>query len=263
MISLRNRKGKNGNGEYGEEYIAISFNRSGTGSIETTEQLTQIFARIGKGYGYSQVAAEFMAFNDMKLQWQRGYSWIDFRISDYLCGAPEEVIEDLAKAIFAKLSGREAKFGETFIRYLTDPQVREKNRTAYLGRTSFGTDGPCGKVRDLEDSVRRLKEKGLLDPGFECELRWKDCIYEDRGKASGCTVLMGILWVNTRLDSGDVPDYVLDYAVYIAATYLALGYRPNDMIEEERRALVERYPSKDKAEKWLRKHDMFGVGGNC
>ena len=259
MISLKNRKGKHGTVDNGEEYIAISYNRSGTGSVDTDEQLTQIFARIGKGYQYNRVSAEFMPFQEMKLRWQRSYEWVEFKVSDYLRGAPEEVIDELAKVIFGKISGKDTKFGETFIRYLTDPQVRERNRTSYLGRAVFDTDGPRGKVRNLEDSVVRLKRQGLLDPGFDCTLRWKS----DGGeisKASGCTVLMNLLWVNTRLDSEKTPDYVLDYAVYVAAAYLVIGYRPNDPLDDEWMALLARYPSKSKAEAWLRKHQMIGAG---
>lgn len=51
--------------------------------------MTEVFQRVGKNYGYENVSTDFVSFKQFKVQWQRSYNWIAFRISDYMVDAPE------------------------------------------------------------------------------------------------------------------------------------------------------------------------------
>lgn len=54
---------------------------------------------------FEEVHTEFSAFRDFKLKWIRNSKWINFEVSDYLKGVPENVIQSLAETIFARMVG--------------------------------------------------------------------------------------------------------------------------------------------------------------
>ena len=53
----------------------------------TDEILNEIFKKVGNDFGYD-VSAEFAAYRDFKIRWQRSYKWAEFQVSDYLKDAP-------------------------------------------------------------------------------------------------------------------------------------------------------------------------------
>ena len=60
--------------------------------MSTTEEiLNETFKKVGNDFGY-ETSAEYAAFRDLKVRWQRSYKWADFQVSDYLRDAPEEVL---------------------------------------------------------------------------------------------------------------------------------------------------------------------------
>ena len=74
--------------------------------------MNDVFCKVGKHYGYENVSADFVAFKQFKVQWQRSYNWIAFRISDYMLDAPENIMEDLAESIFAKIAGKQGLYSD-------------------------------------------------------------------------------------------------------------------------------------------------------
>ena len=54
-----------------------------------TEVLEAAFRKVGRGYGYESVSAEFSDFREFKVQWSRSYRYAHFRVSDYLSDAPQ------------------------------------------------------------------------------------------------------------------------------------------------------------------------------
>lgn len=69
------------------------------------ERLTRIFAAAGAPHGFTDVTAEPAAFLSAKLNWQRGMTWIHFRVSDYLCELPDAALSGLACSLFARITG--------------------------------------------------------------------------------------------------------------------------------------------------------------
>ena len=57
----------------------------------TEEMLNETFRKVGNDFGIG-TKAEYAAFRDFKVRWQRTYQWAEYQVSDCLMDAPEEVI---------------------------------------------------------------------------------------------------------------------------------------------------------------------------
>jgi hypothetical protein len=230
-------------------YIATFNSKNRTVS---DEHLTAIFAAVGREYGYEDTEAEFAALTDFKVRWQRSYSWIRFSVSDYLDRAPDDVLQNLAEVLFAKIVGEDRDYDDVFIRYITDPALTRENRKDFLKRSRNLNKTSIGEFHDLNDCVNRLRDAGLIPPDMNCELRWDS---SQTPKASGCSVLQRVVWVNKYLDQKGVPEHVLDYCVYAMMAHLIAGFNNRD--EREYIRLLQQYPMKIDAEAWLGREGLF------
>lgn len=170
------------------------------------------FRKVGREYGFENVSAEFTDFGDFKVQWSRSYRFAHFRVSDYLDDAPKEVFEGLAATLFAKIAGKEeVPYGKRMRDWVLSPDFSKNRRQTYIERSTGITGESKGNERDLQDSVDRLAEMGLIDPSENFQVSWK---LGDRQKAASCSLLMRLIAVSEKLDDAELPDYVVDYAVY-------------------------------------------------
>ena len=80
--------------------------------MSSETRIESVFQETGKRFGYGDVTVEITDFRDFKVQWKRSYRWIAFRVSDYIEGAPEPVIRDLAEALFGRIAGEDCRYGE-------------------------------------------------------------------------------------------------------------------------------------------------------
>lgn len=87
----------------------------------TAADIDAIFKAVGSLYGFDDVGACFDELADFNIRWQRSFSWACFRVSDYLEGAPEEVIYMLADTIFSKIKGKDSALMPEFIAYVRAP----------------------------------------------------------------------------------------------------------------------------------------------
>ena len=175
--------------------------------------LCEAFAEVGKAYGYENVTAVFGAFKDFKVQWTRNYRMAQFRVGDYLEGAPKEAFTGLANTLFARITGKEdVPYSEEMREYVLAPEFAQKWRGLYISRSQSLTRVAQGDERNLLDSVNRLAEAGLIDPSEDIQVCWtKD---NSSPRAASCSVLFKLIAVNRTLDDADIPDFVVDYAVY-------------------------------------------------
>ncbi|MBE6518294.1 MAG: hypothetical protein E7Z70_01950 [Thermoplasmata archaeon] len=217
------------------------------------QHLTQIFADVGRRYGYDDVGAEFSPLTDFKVRWQRTSEWIRFQISDYLDRAPDNILVGLADVLYAKIRGEDKEYDEAFIRYVTDESVAGPNQKDFLSRSRNLGGSSVGDYHDLNDCVNRLRDEGLIPDDLQCELRWDS---SPGGKAAGCSVLQRVVWVSRALDQKGVPENVLDYCVYSMLCHLMVGFTGRQD-EAEHRRLVSRYPMQADAEEWLYRQDLY------
>ena len=123
--------------------------------IETNEQLVNTVASVAAEHGYKDVKAEFVAFSDFKVKWQRTFEWITFQVSDFMKDAPEEVITNIFEVIFSKMRGDDVDYNEEAIAYMTGDGFVERNQRTWFERHRAGA-----KVEfELWDE---LKAEGLI-----------------------------------------------------------------------------------------------------
>lgn len=177
------------------------------------EKANDAFQKVGAEYGYDTVSVEFVAFKEFKVQWSRSYKYAHFRLSDYLKDAPSEIFESLAYTIYAKIAGKEeVPYSKTMRTWALSPEFSESKRPVYISRSRNFVTETEGKERDLNDSFDRLKEMGLIEDASNIRMVW---VKDSRsGKAASCSVLMRLIAISDALDDADIPDFVIDFAIY-------------------------------------------------
>lgn len=81
------------------------------------------------------VTVEVSPLKDIKLRWQRTATSVRFSISDYMCGAPDYVVEDIFGKVFAAFNrGKVPEYSERTKAYLYGDLFAKKNRESYLKR---------------------------------------------------------------------------------------------------------------------------------
>ncbi len=228
--------------------------------MDDNERLTEIFGKVGKGYGYDTVNAQYMQYRDFKIRWQRSYRWADFRVSDYMRDASEEVTESLADTLFGKIvSGGEAKYGQLMKDFVSSPDFVRRNQPVYLRRSRNLTRSPLGEHRDLGEAYLRLVDEGLLDHDPQVCLSWtKEPI--PTGRAARCSVLMKVVGVSNALDDPKVPEDALDFALYTELCRISIGFDPSGELNVLRMPkLMDKYGDKRRkdAAEGLRRHQLF------
>ena len=214
------------------------------------EMMTEVFQRVGKNYGYENVSTDFVSFKQFKVQWQRSYNWIAFRISDYMVDAPENVMEDLADSIFAKIVGKEGQYSDNMRDWVLSDEFSIRKRPTFIQRGRYLTKDPQGEHKNLDDSIRRLVRNGLIAPDHNIKAVWNRDTRTDM--AATYSVLMRTIMISAALDEKDTSDDVLDYVIYHQYLRIQEGARtfgtdeePNDCPE------IERYEGYKEAERAL------------
>ena len=219
-----------------------------------SEMLNRALQNAGRRNGFEDIRAEFAAFRDFKLKWTRSYKWISFEVSDYLKSAPENVIESLAETVFARIRGEDrATYSEKVCDYLNSQEFLDENQKQYLGRFRGISETARGENIDLLDCYRRLAEKELVEYDPKLVIRWSNS--EDRSRKTGrASVLMRTIVVNPALDSEDVSEEALDYALYSQICHVSLGFAPSNESHPERYgSMLDRYLGRVQAETELRR----------
>ena len=210
----------------------------------------EIFATVGREYGYEDVEVDFVPYRDMKVRWQRTTEWISFSVSDYLMNAPTLVLEDFARLLFKKIAGEKADWSDRFKVYICDGGFVEKNRPLLLKR--FKGVKPAGEhsCRSLEDSIDRLIAEGLISDVDDIEFRYASGMH----RASHVSVVMRTVIISDRLDSEDVPEYVLDAQVYKGICQVMAGFGHSEEVHQECERRIKRYSLMEEGEKWCMEH---------
>ncbi len=212
--------------------------------------VSEIFATVGKEYGYEDVEVDFVPYRDMKVRWQRTTEWISFSVSDYLKDAPTLVLEDFARLLFKKIAGEKADWSDRFRVYICDGGFVEKNRPLLLKR--FKGVKPAGehRCRSLEDSIDRLMAEGLISDVDDIEFRYASGMH----RVSHVSVVMRTVIISDRLDSEDVPEYVLDAQVYKGICQVMAGFGHSEEAHQECERRIKRYSLMEEGEKWCMEH---------
>ncbi len=211
--------------------------------MEERPDLNGIFSRIGNEFGYSSVFASFVESADLKIKWARTGSMIEFWITDYLSDAPENVLESLARTVFGRMrDDMDSPYGNELIEYLTTEEFLKRYQPIYLSRKTNASATPVGRFKDLRKCVDRLIERDMVKPLPNTYIGWLPAGLGDGASIS--SPVMRSIFVNSKLDSPDTPDDVLDFCVYMQMVKLEIGFDPKDFNNMNRRFVqrVESYP---------------------
>jgi len=221
------------------------------------EALNVIFAEVGNGFGFDKVQAQFMAFKEFKVRWQRSYKWAEFKVSDYLSDAPEEVIRGLCRSIFSRIMGNEeGTYSKEMCDWVTSPGFAESKQSVYIRRSRNIIRSGKGEFKDLAPSYRRLIEAGLVEEDLNLCLSWSK--EPTVRKVGNCSVLMKVITISKQLDTELIPDYVLDYCLYHELCHMLIGFDPTGNRHGVEFAVLEaKFPRRVEAEEWLKKMCLY------
>ena len=214
--------------------------------------LNRAMRNAGIRNGYEDITAEFSAFRDFKLKWTRSYKWISFEVSDYLRNAPQSVIESLAETVFAKIKGQDRTgYSEEVCEYLNSERFLRDNQDLFLKRFRGISQTPCGENVDLAEVYMRLVDKGLVERDPSLVIRWGDSNRNDN-RIGHSSVLMKTIIINPKLDTEDISENTIDYALYTQICRVNIGFTGNrannaEMYDEK----IALYPEREQAEKEL------------
>lgn len=212
----------------------------------------EIFAAVGREYGYEDVEVDFVPYRDMKVKWQRTATEMYLSVSDYLKDAPTLVLEDFARTLIERINGEKSDWSDRFRVYICDGGFVEKNRPVFLKR--FKGVKPVGehRCRSLEDSIDRLIAEGLISDVDEIDFRYASGMH----RVSHVSVVMRTVIISDRLDSEDVPEYVLDAQVYKGICQVMAGFGSGKEARQECERRINRYSLMADSEKWCMEHRL-------
>lgn len=212
----------------------------------------EMFAAVGRVYGYEDVEVDFVPYRYMKAKWQRTGTEMYLSLSDYLKDAPAFVLEDFARTLFGKIAGEKADWSDRFRVYVCDGGFVEKNRPVFLERFKGVKPAAVYECRSLEDSIDRLMAEGLISDVDEIEFRYASGMHA----ASTISPVMRTVIISDRLDSEDVPEYVLDAQVYKGICQVMAGFDSGEEARQECKRRISRYSRMADSEKWCMEHRL-------
>ncbi len=197
--------------------------------------LKGIFQDAAQEFGIEVLEAEFQAFRDLKVRWQRCGREISFTVTDYLNEAPEEVIQELARTIMTKIyRDSDETYSDTFTDWVTSDEFVRLNRGRYLERCNVLSEDFESMFHDLQETYEDLVSKGLIKEIPGLSLRWTDNRrMEPLGVSS---VLMRSVIVPIYLDNQKIPDDLFEFNLFRLLTNIETDFK---MQPEERKMLTD------------------------
>jgi len=172
------------------------------------------FLAVGRLLGIDPVRVTFAEYRELKHTWSSRNGDVEFKISDYLDGAPEAVQRSLAWYLLSRAHGRKCPDNEErpYLAYVRSRELWNNKRAAYLSRAKNLSFAPRGDVRDLKSVFMYVNSYYFSGRLKDPDLAWID---------ESPTVRFGfyfeplnLLAANTVLDSERIPRYVLEFVMY-------------------------------------------------
>lgn len=227
--------------------------------IRDDRRLHELSSPIMDSAGFFLTSAKFFGPKEFQATWKRSGKSIELKISDYLIDAPDDVISDFVSSVTMTISRNRPQYGQTFLEWVRSDDFIHEKRGIYLRRSKNLTKDPCGKERDLLESLDRLLGSELLSPESIENSFFSWTSRPNFRKVGFCSPMMRVVGISSALDSLSVPEYVLDYVVYHEALHLAQGYRPGVRSHDTAfRNDEKRFPMYEDAEKYLKTLKVTG-----
>ena len=192
---------------------------------------------------YSDVSASMASRKEYFYSWRVQGGSIGITLSDYLDGAPDEVLCDVAAMVCRRSKRLKWEEPESFLDYVTDPDFIAEYRPLYIRRSRNLTRSDMGENYCLMDSVQRLLDCGLLQPE-DIENAYMSWTVRDTTRRLGfCSTMFRVVGISSALDSTMADDDMRDYVVYHECLHLRQRYSGDSRHHDARFRSWERaYP---------------------
>ena len=193
------------------------------------EYLEDVARKVASTHGYTVDEATFTRNKEFNLAWRVRDDHVVLKISDYIDEAPEPVVADAVDMCFRHIRrSRRRTFGDDFLSYMRSDEFVLLKRPVYVKRSRNMTMSPLGSCRNIEDSVQRLYDAGLLRDSDIDNSVFTWTIRPNYTKMGYCSTMMRVVAISSVLDDPKYSDNVLDEVVYHECLHLRQGYRPFD-----------------------------------
>lgn len=219
------------------------------------DRLNNFIKEVASEHGITVNKSEYRKFTKLKCTMSFSNGGYDFRISDYLSSAPDDVLKDYLKTVILNLDGRRRKHSPEFMNWLLSKEFISHWRPAFIQRSKNISRSTVGQVRELGASLDRLIAMGLV---FESDLDNAYYTWTARPnyrRVGECNLLLRVVTISSALDSENVPKEVLDYVVYHETIHLRRGYRPSEASHgKEFKRLEKLYPNYEQCIEFISKN---------
>ncbi len=213
--------------------------------MENEVIMQEAFRNVGADYGYVVNRATFVESCDLKVKWARCGRDVEMWVTDYMKGAPKDILESLARTIFSRMTGdMDEPYGEDLVEYLTKEGFIGEFQPIYLSRLGCASASPVGRYKDLRKCVERLVESKKIKPLPQTYCGWLPVGLGD--SAGHSSPLMRSVCINSRLDSNDISDELLDFCVYTQMIKIEQGFSPTNTPNNKLTLAVESYPDSER-----------------
>jgi len=176
--------------------------------------LQQAFHEASIQLGVREPIAEFHRYSELKHVWSKEGARYRFKVSDYLDDAPDYVLRSLAHYLLCRAHDIDDSHDRDgpYLEYSGSIRLWQKKRSEYLKRARHISVCHAGEHRDLGTVFRYVNAFYFSGRLPELTLAWSR--ESPRQRLGFFFEPLGLLAVNTVLDSERIPRYVLEFVVY-------------------------------------------------
>ena len=166
----------------------------------------------------------FLRNKDFRYTWRTVDGVLEIGVSDYLEDAPADVLRDFIRFVEACAAGSWEGPPPSVSGYIGSPGFIASKRPVFVSRSRNLACTDTGEYRNIPDSLSRLADAGLIGPYDTGDSYFSWTRRDNRRRMGFCSRMFRVVGISSRLDSPDVPEWVLDYVVYHEVLHLRQGY---------------------------------------
>lgn len=217
--------------------------------------LADTFRQVNDLTSEGRVRASFYPYRELKHTWRLENGVLSFKVSDYMKGAPDEIMESLAWYLVCRARRKECPAGMAarYKDYVRSRSFWEARRQTYLGRAKNLSFRPRGECMDLEAVFSYVNANYFGGAVDRPSLAWAR--ESPRTRMGFYHSPLRILAVNRALDTDWIPRYVLEFVMYHELLHDAVdqieGPFRRTVHTREFRAREQRFARHDDAQRWI------------
>lgn len=221
--------------------------------MDISDRFDSVSSHLGVGHS----VASFYSYSELKHTWRRESDKTAFRISDYLKGSPDAVLDSMAWYLVCRAHRRRCpdRLSERYLAYSRSSELWDRVRDSYLSRARSLILAPKGRHRDLSVVFHYVNSNYFGNSIRDPTLAWSTDSPSSR--LGFYFPPLRLLAVNAEFDSERVPRYALEFVVYHELLHHldATDGEPRRRVHHTRsfREQERLFTSYAEAEEWLRR----------